>query len=33
MNCIKRNSHNKFMVFAIIGIKEILIKVYEIGNK
>lgn len=32
-NCIKRNSHNKFMVFAIIGIKETLIKVYETGEK
>ncbi|KES09316.1 hypothetical protein SASC598O02_015930 [Snodgrassella alvi SCGC AB-598-O02] len=31
--CIKRNSHNKFMVFAIIGLKEILINVYEIGKK
>jgi len=31
--CIKRNSHNKFMVFAIIGIKEALIKVYELDKK
>ena len=31
--CIKRNSYNKFMVFAIIGIKEALIKVYELDKK
>ena len=31
--CIKRNSQNKFMVFAIIGLKETFIKVYEVGKK
>lgn len=30
--CIKRNSHNKFMIFSIVGVEEILIKVYEIGK-
>ena len=30
--CIKRNSHKNFRVFSIIGIKEALIKVYEVDK-